>query len=218
MSDKQADFFSTVQSQGPDFAEICNALYERELQTLAFFGPKKLPIMRRRLAGLSYHIKRIAYFLCQQHHVENGPLTVDIHNASWQCRQAKKSPARTADHTLIAKWYQQHAAPGLVVPVRVCQIDHETIELDSIDRVNSNDNAVHLNKFGWFHLDGHDIQCRVPNQQVILVKPTKSIMRAACCGHRWDHRSISTPRVLSLREMRLSTQIEWKRFHLLPIR
>ena len=47
-----------------------------------------------------------------------------------------------------------------------------------------------------------------------LLKPTTAIMASACSGHMWRHKSKGAPRALSLREMRLSTHINWKNFTL----
>jgi len=220
MSDKQSDFFSFVQSPSPahsDFAEICNALYERELHSLAYAGPKQISLMQRRLAGLSHHVKRIAYFLCAQQDDETWPLDVDSHNGSWQSKQAAKSPGRNLDAERTKHWYLQHAAPGLVVPVRTKELDKEGIELDCIDRINTEDMHIHLNKFGWFSHDGQAREARFPATELLLLKPTKAIMQAACCGHSWNHKSKTTPQPLTLRQMMLSTQIDWKHFKLKPV-
>lgn len=220
MSDKQSDFFSFVQSPSPalsDFAEICNALYERELLNLAYSGPKQLSLMQRKLAGLTNHVKRIAYFLCKQQDEGQWPLDVDSHNASWQSKQAAKSPGRNNDAEKTLAWYQQNAAPGLIVPIRVRDLDNETIELDCIDRVHQDEKRVHVNKFGWFDYAGMVQETRFTEQEIILLKPTKAIMQAACCGHSWNHKSKNLPRSLTLREMMLSTQIDWKHFRLKPV-
>lgn len=106
------------------------------------------------------------------------------------------------------------------------------------------DDVVHLNKHGWFTVDGinrgnsqeadqsekqaspHDEDSYRESQQKglenhgsfdskVLLKPTKTIMASACSGHAWNFKSRVSPRALSIREMRLSTQINWKNFTLL---
>jgi hypothetical protein len=213
MSDQQADFFSIVQSPGPelaDFAELCNALYERELLSLAHSGPNQLNLLKRKLAGLSHHIKNVAYYLCRH----QAPLEVDTHNASFQHKQAAKSPGRLLDKDKNTAWFSAHAAPGLVVPINVVGLDSNHIELDSVDRIDMEQGAIHTNKHGWFEFSGVATK---QNESIIekqLLKPSKAIMQAACCGHRWNHKSRKTPRSLTLRELLLCAQIDWKRFTL----
>lgn len=214
MSDKQTDIFSVDQSPSPElanFAELCSALYERELHSLAHSSIGQPSLLKRRLAGLPYHVKNIAHYLCQH----NSPLNVDVHNASFQFKQAVKVPTRTANADKNYAWYSQHATPGLVVPIYIEDIDGHHIELDCVDRVDKETKTLHTNKFGWFDFYGK------PTEQTrgILVKqlnkPSKAIMQSACCGHVWNHKNRVLPRVLSLRELLLSSQIDWKRFTLL---
>ena len=106
------------------------------------------------------------------------------------------------------------------------------------------DDVVHLNKHGWFTVDGvnrgNSQEANRRNKQAshyiessdeesresglenygtfdskTLLKPTKTIMASACSGHAWNFKSRVSPRALSIREMRLSTQINWKNFTLL---
>ena len=116
------------------------------------------------------------------------------------------------------------------------------IELDSIDSVNHATNTLHTNKHGWFSFDGEMAHREAETSQhkagfgttglgttglgtssftdanaVLkrqLLKPTTAIMASACSGHMWRHKSKGAPRALSLREMRLSTHINWKNFTL----
>lgn len=55
---------------------------------------------------------------------------------------------------------------------------------------------------------------QLSSTRLTLLKPTKTIMSSACCGHMWNYKSKSNPRSLSIREMRLSTQVNWKNFSL----
>lgn len=219
MSDKQTDIFSVSQSlssKQADFAELCNALYERELLTLAQISLSNPLVAKRKLAGLSYHVKNIAHFLCQH----QAPLEIDSHNASFQHKQASSSPAHKMDPEKNVIWFQKYAELGLVVPIQVQHFDHSHIELDSIDKLDKTQNRLHANKYGWFHFDGSS---QLSNNQDgteqchhTLLKPTKAIMQAASCGHTWRHRSKAIPRALTLREMKLCANINWKNFGLKP--
>ncbi len=214
-SKTQSDLFTnTSQNQGlaPEFAELCNALYERELDYLALQGPKQINLLQRRLRGLSHHIKRAARFLSRN----DVPIAVDTHNASWQSKQAAKSPARNQDEEKATEWFHLHAKPGLVVCVRVQEFDNEHIELDTIDRVQTENDTLHLNKFGWFEYSGNSLNdIPRPHTHYTLLKPTKALFTAACCGHSWSHKGRISPRALTLRELLLSTTINWKNFTLI---
>ncbi len=213
-SSSQTDFFELSSSQTsahPHFAELCNALYERELLQLATYGPSQIQLLRRRLSGLSHHVKRAAYFLANN----DAPIAVDSHNASWQGKQSPKCPGATVDEDKCGAWFKKHSQPGLVVPVRVASIDTQHVELDSIDRVLPDEHKVHLNKHGWFSFYGEELDSpTISHTQKRLLRPTKPIMTAACCGHAWNHKGKSSPRALSLREMLLSGTIDWKTFRL----
>lgn len=204
----QADFFAHG-DELKHVAELCNALYERELDHLASHGPTQLSLLRRRLKGLSHHIKRAAYFLARN----DAPIAVDIHNASWQAKQAAKCPDNKAEPDKVADWFYQHASPGLVVPIRLETPEGQTIELDSVDRIDKAQQRIHVNKHGWFALSGESSE-DVSGMHKRLLKPTRVIMTAACCGHTWNHRGRRTPRALTLREILLSTTINWKTFKL----
>ncbi|WP_414830021.1 hypothetical protein [Alteromonas sp. H39] len=214
-SSSQTDFFELSSSQTsahPHFAELCNALYERELYQLATQGPSQIQLLRRRLSGLSHHVKRAAYFLANN----DAPIEVDSHNASWQGKQAAKCPGYQVDGEKNAAWFARHAQHGLVVPVRVALLDTQHVELDSVDRVLPDERKLHVNKHGWFHFSGEPLAeaSSAPLSQHQLLRPTKPIMTAACCGHAWNHKGKTSPRALSLREMLLSGTIDWKTFRL----
>ncbi|MDC8832653.1 hypothetical protein [Alteromonas gilva] len=211
----QSDFFNALESDASQrtIAELCNALYERELSLLAQQGPSQLNLLRRRIAGLSYHVKRTARFLAQG----SVPLTLDEHNASWQAKQAAKSPARNDKPAATLKWYSEHAKVGLVVPVRVQEFDNEHIELDSIDRIQPENQTLHVNKLGWFDFSGTPVENPARYQRsnhfkLTLLKPSKTIVTAACCGHSWNHKGKTMPRTLPLREILLVSTLDWSRF------
>ncbi len=207
---QQVDIFSDDQRQ-LHYAELCNALYERELASLSQQKISNISLLQRKIAGLRHHVKRAAYNLLQH----QSPLEVDVHNASWQAKQAAKCMANNYATEKTQQWFASNIQIGCSIAVHVKQLGSEHIELDSIDRVDFAGNRVHTNKFGWFNIDGEfaedkyrqtDVQC------LRLLKPTKAILTAACCGHKWDHKGRGQQRALSLRELLLSLSINWKTF------
>lgn len=218
----QSDFL-----QGQDqFAELCAALYERALHDLSWNGPDNALFLKRRLASLPYYVKRAAHALLnmQQAPVTSAsPLQLDIQNASWHSRQANKPPLGffSAEQEAVpesvqlklGKWLQSHAALGLVMPLQVEEDRLYSVFLDSIDRIDTQATtwskpAVHMNRFGWFGFDGEPLE----EQTARLVKPTRSSISAACCGHQWSAAGRKAPRTLSLREVLLATTLNWPAF------
>ena len=231
-SNTQVGFFSDAGELGgshPQFNEICTALYEREIISLAHSEIKNLSLLRRRMGGLPYHVKAIARYMVNNGNTINpSPLKTDTHNGSWYAKQSAKCPGinHLDDVEKREEWYTKNAKYGLVVPVLVLNMEGSHIELDSIDMVNQDNTQLHLNKNGWFANTGECIHSTtqrddfseatalsVENKK--LLRPSKAIMTAASCGHAWSFKSKRSPRALSLREMRLSTQINWKNFTLL---
>ncbi|BFT29400.1 hypothetical protein D210916BOD24_05760 [Alteromonas sp. D210916BOD_24] len=227
----QVGFFSDAGELGgshPQFTEICTALYERELIALAHSEIKNLSLLKRRMGGLPYHVKAIArYMVDSTTSINPSPLESDTHNGSWYAKQPSKCPGinHLDDMDKREAWYKKYAEYGLVVPVLVLNMEGAHIELDSIDMVNQNNTQLHLNKCGWFSNTGDFIHsnaiaedevnsCALSMENKILLRPVKSIMTSACCGHTWSFKSKRSPRSLTLREMRLSTQINWKNFTL----
>ncbi|MFT5283733.1 MAG: hypothetical protein ACI94Z_002581 [Yoonia sp.] len=215
MSDQQPDQTNifNLAEQFPNVAELCNALYERELLSLASSNIKDPILLKRKLSGLSYHIKNAAEFLIN----EPTPIEVDVHNGTWKSKQANKCPAAklVANDEEIAKagtWFKQHHYHGAVVCVYVNNYGNEHIELDSIDMFTSPVSKLHTNKHGWFALNGESLEKAKTHVTHRLVKPSKAILSAACSGHTWNTKGKATPRALSLRELLLSTNINWKTF------
>lgn len=207
---QQIDIFSDDQQQ-LHYAELCNALYERELASLSQKKITDIKLLQRKIAGLRHHIKRAAYSLLQH----QSPLTVDVHNASWQAKQAAKCMANNYVAQKTQLWFASNIQIGCSIAVHVQQLGSEHIELDSIDKIELSSHLLHTNKFGWFSSDGEfseddNKQTDVYNPR--LLKPTKAILTAACCGHRWDHKGKGQQRALSLRELLLSLSINWKTF------
>lgn len=198
---KQVDIFAD-DGQQLAFAQLCNALYERELTNLANSpSPNLLP---RKLKGLSYHIKGAAEKLLTC----ITPLELDVHNASWQSKQATKCPGNSPDEARNIEWFSRYSRMGLPVAVYHRDLSLQSLELDSIDRIDLPNMRLHTNKFGWFEFDGSsekDAKCH-------LLKPQKNTLTAAACGHRWNHSGKAQPRTLTLRELLLSTQINWRSY------
>lgn len=204
-TNKQTDIFH-LSAKYPNFAELSNALYERELQVLANSPITDPALLKRKLKGLTHHIKNATVHLLEG----NAPVKVDVHNGSWQAKQNTKCPLSTQTPDRTLQWYSQTAKQGNIVPVYVEALGVQHIELDCIDIMASD--RVHLNKFGWFSKTGEYFDIVPKQARYLLLKPTKSIIVAACAGHCWAAQGKSIPRALSLRELLLSTEIDWKTF------
>ena len=207
---QQVDIFSDDQSQ-LHYAELCNALYERELASLSQQKISNINLLQRKIAGLRHHVKRAAYSLLQH----QSPLQVDVHNASWQAKQAAKCMANNYVANKTQQWFSNDIQMGCTIAVHVKRLGCEHIELDSIDKIELSSHRVHTNKFGWFNIDGEFTEGNYRLVDVLslrLLKPTKAVLTAACCGHNWDHKGKGQQRALSLRELLLSLSINWKTF------
>lgn len=237
-SRSQTGFFSESGELGGSharFTEVCTALYERELLALSHLNTHNASVLKRRIGGLPYHIRSVARFMVTQPQ-SSSPLKVDTHNGSWYEKQPSKCPGLTQDDEKCVQWFKKNTDYGLVVPVLVQSIEGIAIELDSIDKFRDNKEGVHLNKHGWFDIGAGQVTKKLtpqntfdsqPNDEMsegvfpspqlssitlTLLKPTKAIMSSACCGHMWNYKSKTSPRSLSMREMRLSTHLNWKNF------
>ncbi|GAB2697065.1 hypothetical protein [Aliiglaciecola aliphaticivorans] len=205
---QQVDIFASDQRQR-HFAELCNALYERELHSLSKTAPNNIRLLQRRLSGLPYHIKNAAEYLLAQDY----PIQVDIHNGSWQAKQTAKCVSSKYDPEKTFVWFSNYVRMGLPSPIYMSDMGVETVELDSVDRIDQEQHKLHFNKHGWFNFNGaylgeyeHSLQSKT------LLIPNKSNITAACCGHSWNHKGKTIPRTLSLRELLLSTTINWKTY------
>ena len=208
----QSDIFTELSEQRL-FADVCNALYERELMFLAMQNSGQASLLKRRLGGLTHHVKKAAEYLV----ANPTPLGVDAHNGSWQFKQALKCPAKNHSPQATQTWFEQKTTVGLPVSVRIKYHDHEHLELDCVDKIDTKNQTLHLNRFGWFSFDGTFIDDETMHSEaniseLVLIKPCKKTMTAACSGHCWNHKGKLLPRALSLRELLLSTLINWKTF------
>jgi hypothetical protein len=207
---QQVDIFSDDHRQ-LHYAELCNALYERELASLSQQKIKNITLLQRKIAGLRHHVKRAAFSLLEH----QSPLQVDFHNASWQAKQAAKCMANSFIAEKTQLWFSSNIQIGCTIAIHVKQLGCEFIELDSIDRIERDNNRLHVNKFGWFKIDGEYAEENFRQADVLclrLLKPTKAILTAACCGHTWIHKGKGQQKSLSLRELLLSLSINWKTF------
>lgn len=200
------------QQQSADFAELCNALYERELMTLAHDESSVVTGLQSRIKSLPHYVKRTAFALLNA----PTPLELDIQNASWSAKQASTLPSvsqLSAYDKNVITWYKsQQLVLGLVVPIAL----DSHIVLDSIDRIDLETQRFRTNVYGWFNLTDNSAEletaCEVKRHQVNLLKPTKKVMTAACAGHRWQNSRKLQPTMPSLRELLLSCTINWRNF------
>jgi hypothetical protein len=205
----QASLWQTY-SISPAYAELCNALYERELAQLAQAELMTKQTIQSRLKSLPYYIKRTSDAMLRA----KTPLILDIQNASWSCKQTTKMPLQQQSIAQVWQWYQHHKIPlGLVIAVNI----GDRIVLDSIDRIDSQKQCIRSNTFGWF--DQKHVEKYLPTatnrdieHKIQLLKPTKKVMMAACAGHRWNNNMKASPQPLALRDLLLSCAINWTNF------
>lgn len=186
------------------FADLCNALYERELKKLSIEPNLPLIHLQKKIASLPYYIKRASERIIDF----GSPLDLDSQNASWMYRQPTACPGPKQKAADIAKFYQAQQKVALVVPIYLKKTGEEQLLLDSIDGIR--DGNIHTNEHGWFNIEGEPLDDN--NQNSRLLKPTKITMTCACSGHRWLNHKRTSARALSLREMLLATNINWTSF------
>lgn len=198
--------------QNNDFAELCNALYEREIRLLANADITSIQNMQGRLKSLSHYINRTANLMISVNELGLSPLTLDVQNATWSAKKTSKLSVLVQNEQDVFSWYlrlisqKNKASLGLVVPI--LQADH--IVLDSIDRIDKEKKRIRTNVSGWFSL----IEINV-DHSMHLLKPTKKVMLAACAGHQWQGQIKATklrPVIPNLRELLISCAIDWQNF------
>lgn len=206
VSDNQTNIWQDRNNQHI-LAELCNALYERELKRLSTADNLELDVLQKRLSSLPYYIQRAA------EHISNlfTPLDLDSQNGSWISSQAAKPFSTKADPDKTTEFYQKAHEMALVVPISVSHYGIEQVVLDTIDEVDIEQQRLHCNQHGWFYFFGEEYEANALYQKLLL-KPGKPVMTAACCGHQWLNLHKTTPRLLSLREMLLASQINWRKF------
>lgn len=183
------------------FAELCNALYERELRLLATSDIPSVTSIKGKLKGLTYYINRTAHLMINT----QSPLELDVQNASWSTKQMKKTPLAGQSPEVIWQWYQSFSlTPGLVVPLLI----DGRIVVDSIDRIDMDKKRFRTNANGWFNQE----RIVSSNESITLLKPNKKVMAAACSGHRWNETGPLRPEIPTLRELLLTCSINWQSF------
>ena len=195
------------QQQSADYAELSNALYERELRLLAHTEMSNVKGLQARIKSLPYYINRTAHSMGQL----QSPLLLDIQNASWSAKQSNKMPLAGQEHEVVNAWYSAiDLCLGLVVPVAL----NTHIILDCIDRIDQENQRFRTNVSGWFYLSktNHNEKDKGNNNELRLLKPTKKVMSAACAGHCWHEKGKLSPLMPSLRELLLSCTINWRNF------
>lgn len=190
-----------AQQLSAEYAELCNALYERELRILANSDIDSVPAIQGRIKSLTYYINRTAHLMTQQ----ASPLQLDVQNASWSAKQTTKMPLTGQNPADVWLWYMSFSIPhGLIVPILYAN----NIVLDSIDRIEPSKNRFRTNKHGWFT----ETRMLENNESFRLLKPNKKVMSAACAGHCWHSSGSARPIMPSLRELLLSCAINWRNF------
>jgi hypothetical protein len=194
-------------------AELMNALYQRECRYLAEYGPGQARVLKRKLKHLPHHVYNAAQDLLNN----QTPIEVDIHNASFTAKQTATCPGlkQTPEQKFAALSKPQPL--GTVLPVLVKTIHGMHIEIDSVDRVDPDQQLIHVNKHGWFDYYGHSLATQpdtlASNEsqfyEIVLLRPSRAIWTAACCGHQWKYKGRGIPRALTMRELRLSFGIKW---------
>lgn len=202
-----------TQNEIGDFAELCNALYQREVSLIAKGSYSSVQSVQARLQSLPYYINRTAHAMTQVISKGNAPLKLDNQNASWSSKQSKRIPLlkqnAEQEQLSIHTWYlQKNICVGLAVPVLI--VDH--IILDCIDRIDIDKQRLHTNVGGWFSLARESKDIEGNNAHYRLLKPNKKIMISACVGHRWQGTTMQLPIIPSLRELLLSCSINWQNF------
>ncbi len=189
-----------------NYAQLCNAFYERELRLLAEcdFSPKAL---RRRLSSLPFYIKRAAEsLLCL-----DNPLQLDSQNGTWSTNQKRKSPSFKITLEQNRLWFEKNIAIGLIIAVEVIEQGVSSLRLDCIDEIDTDLARFHVNEQGWFDYFGCQVDGDELNKRAI--KSSKDVICAACCGHQWIGIDKTYQRTLSLRELLLSTVINWTKLN-----
>lgn len=207
----QSLFWQSAQ-QSSDFAELCNALYERELITMSRKEYTVVAGLQARMKSLPHYVKRTAYALLNA----ESPLELDIQNASWSAKQAGSPPSINQlvnYQENVLTWYQrQPLVHGLVVPIAL----NSQIVLDTIVRIDKDQQRIRTNVYGWFNLGDNELNQtntnRLERSEFNLLKPTKKVMTAACAGHCWLNSQKVQPTLPSLRELLLSCTINWRNF------
>ncbi|WP_371372972.1 hypothetical protein [Thalassotalea aquiviva] len=197
------DLLSDTSLQTTQFLELCNAMYERELGVLAENEFSSTKHIQSRLQSLPHYIRRTAGSMLKV----NGPLALDLQNASWSVKQARSIPIKEQSDEQVLAWYQKNPVSlGLIVPVLLQEQQKQRIILDCVDRVLLEQEKFRTNQCGWFYYHSSPAHAE---KHIRLLKPNLKVLAAACSGHQWLGEQRTNPTPLSLRELLLSCQINW---------
>lgn len=206
---QQGDIFQQLTSttsvgvSSAAFAELCTALYERELNHLAHQQQVAVSLLQRRLQSLPYHVKNAARGMLES----DAPYSLDIQNASWQSAQKKHLTISPGQASKLEKWLNRQARLGDAVAIADLRGSTRQVRLDSIDRLDKQQRRVHCNMHGWFDFSGRSLEEQ--GTDLYLLKPDASNLAPAFCGHQWNHKGKVDPRTLTLREVLLATTIDF---------
>ncbi|SES79657.1 hypothetical protein [Thalassotalea agarivorans] len=193
----QTSLWQGQQSLNP-YAELCSALYEREIRQLTLQEQLSTQTIQGRLKSLPYYVTRLANMMDRA----ETPLDLDSQNATWQAKQSAHVPLSGQDD--IWDWYTKEGLElGAIIPV----LEDNKIVLDSIERIDIEGKGIRTNAHGWFNANQ-----LVSARGARLLKPTKRVLMSACAGHTWTNNQKATPTIPTLRELLLSCVINWKNF------
>lgn len=203
----QSDIFqqltstSAVGVSSAVFAELCMALYERELKQLSQQAQVSMSLLQRRLHSLPYHVKNAAQGMLES----DAPYTLDVQNASWQSSQKRQLSVSATQPSKLQRWLTHSARLGDTVPIFDFRLPIQQARLDSIDRIDKEQQRVHCNMHGWFSFQGKCLDAE--GEKLRLLRPDHANLAPAFCGHQWNHKGRIDPRTLSLREVLLATTV-----------
>ena len=104
---KQDDIFGHNQDS-IQFAELCNALYQRECQILAESSSTQINLLKRKLKFLPQLVQECARGLLNN----QAALSVDYYNASYQAKQAATCPSLKQSIEIISHTTQNSLKLG----------------------------------------------------------------------------------------------------------
>lgn len=183
------------------YAQLCNVFYERELKLLSE-DEQPLEKLKKRLQSLPFYIKRAAESLIAL----DNPLHLDTQNGTWSSKQKRKCPADKVSDEENKHWLVKNAQIGLIVPVLVTNKGESSLKLDCIDAIDVD--RIRLNEHGWFDFSGACQEDTVEYKR--LLRANKELVCAAASGHQWIGKDPTLPRTLSLRELLLTTTLNWR--------
>ncbi|WP_228710677.1 hypothetical protein [Saccharobesus litoralis] len=165
-------------------------------------------LLQKRLSSLSFYVKRAAESIISL----SSPISLDSQNGAWSASQKRKIPTEKVDPEANFKWFSRYSDIGLIVPIQITQQGLTHIKLDCIDEIDTVNQCFHVNELGWFNFYGQTLQDDLIKHKTAF-KSAKDIMIAACCGHQWIGSDRTYHRTLSLRELLLTSVINWQQLN-----